>query len=456
MNGCSLSRGWGVGPRWAAVLLTATAAAGLALAADPASSSFGPEPRTPLAKCTSADGTLLSRESAAREWRSVSSKDAVFSRDPLLALPGVRALVETEPRGVSLGLLGGMPQLSPSPVLGSQVTLHDSRAYDLDFTLHEGRVVLTNTREKGPVRIWARFPGFAWELSLLEPGARIGLEVYGRWPLGVRFAKDPKPGDEPTRVVVLLMLKGKAELATDSHTYELSAPPGPAFMEWDSVAGEAAGPQRLKELPAWADPNVVVPAEGKAVEEAADAYQAQLKKAGAPEAALRALLEGAVHEKDKPRAAMMREFAVLGLNALNDTSRVADALADPHSAEVRDAAVVALRMWIGAYPGRDQELYGMLQNQLGYTGRQAETVLDLLHSPFDPEKPATYEALIRLLQHPKLAVRQLARWHLYRLTPAGKDIAYDPAASEEERDKAIKAWKELIPSGSLPKEKKGG
>ena len=218
------------------------------------------------------------------------------------------------------------------------------------------------------------------------------------------------------------------------------------------MAGEAAAPERLKELPAWADPNVSVPAEGKAVEAAAEAYRQELRKTGLPQAALQSLLDAAADEKDKPRAAMLREFAVLGLAALDDTPRVAEALADPHSADVRDAAVVALRMWIGAYPGRDLELYHLLQDRLGYTDREAETVLDLLHTPFDPEKPATYEALIRLLQHPKLAVRELGRWHLYRLTRVGKDIAYDPAAPDEERDKAVKAWRELIPSGQLPKE----
>ncbi len=148
----------------------------------------------------------------------------------------------------------------------------------------------------------------------------------------------------------------------------------------------------------------------------------------------------------------MRQFAVFGLNALDDLPRVAEALADPHSADVRDAAVLALRTWIGAYAGRDQELFRLLQDHLGYSEPQAETVLDLLHSPFDPDRPATYEALIRLLQHPKLAVRELAYWHLVRLAPAGKEIAYDPAATEAERGKAVQAWKALVPEGQLPRD----
>jgi hypothetical protein len=448
MNRCSQSRG----PRWAVVLAAAFAAGGLAAAAEPASHSAGPEPRVPVGKCASPVGTLLARQADGKAWDAASEKSPVPSRDVLLALPGVRAVVDTEPKAVGLTLFGGMPQLSPSPVLGSQVVLHDSRAYDLDVSLREGRIILSNDRDKGPVRVWLRLPGFAWTLTLIDPGTRVGMEVYGRWPLGVPFSKDPKPWDEPTKVVLLMMLKGTAKLETDSHAYELSAPPGPAFFQWDSVAGEASVPERLKELPAWADPNVSVPAEGKTIEEVVGMYQAQVKKPSTAGEALQALLDAAASEKDKPRAAMLREFAVLGLAALDDTPRVAEALADPHSADVREAAVVALRTWIGAYPGRDLELYHLLQDRLGYTEPQAETVLDLLHTPFDPEKPATYEALIRLLQHPKLAVRELARWHLYRLTRVGKDIAYDPAAPDEERDKAVKAWRELIPSGQLPKE----
>ena len=434
----------------AAVVL---AAAGLARTADPASAVAGPEPRVFTAKCTSPDGTLLSRDGDGKDWRPVAKNVLVSSRDALLAPPGMNAVLETEPRGVGLALHGNMPQLSPSPVLESEIVLHDTRAYDLDFTLREGRVVLTNDKEKGPARVWVRLPGFAWQLTLQEPGTRVGLEIYGRWPYGVRFSKEPKAGEGPTKALSLLVLSGRAELQTDAHAYELSAPPGPSLMEWDSVAGEASGPRRLKALPPWTDPNVVVPAEGKAVEGVANSYLVQLKKVGSPEGALLALLDAADHEKDKPRAALSRQFAVFGLNALDDLPRVAEALADPHSGDVREAAVLALRTWIGAYAGRDQELFRLLQDHLGYSEPQAETVLDLLHSPFDPDRPTTYEALIHLLQHSKLAVRELARWHLVRLAPAGKDIAFDPAATEAERDKAVKAWKALIPDGQLPREK---
>ena len=56
--------------------------------------------------------------------------------------------------------------------------------------------------------------------------------------------------------------------------------------------------------------------------------------------------------------------------------------------------------------------------------------MQLLHSPFDLDRPETYDALIAYLRHSRLPVRELARWHLYRLVPAGRKIVYDAAASE--------------------------
>jgi hypothetical protein len=64
----------------------------------------------------------------------------------------------------------------------------------------------------------------------------------------------------------------------------------------------------------------------------------------------------------------------------------------------------------------------------------------------------TYETLIDYLLHDKLAIRQLAKWHLERLVPAGRDIAYDPAGSGEARHPAYDQWKKLVPNGKLPLE----
>jgi hypothetical protein len=49
-------------------------------------------------------------------------------------------------------------------------------------------------------------------------------------------------------------------------------------------------------------------------------------------------------------------------------------------------------------------------------------------------------------------VRELAHWHLVRLVAQGKDIPYDAAGPEGQRQKAFERWRALIPEGQLPPE----
>jgi hypothetical protein len=361
----------------------------------------------------------------------------------------MQALIEPRPNSVQLSLRGNLPKLSSFPGLESAITLHDSRAYDVDFTLLRGRVVLTNRKAQGAAHAWVRVLDGAGEITLAEPGDEIALDIYGRWPRGVPFTWEGR--DHPLTVLVLFVLKGHADLRIGSVRHHLAAPPGPAYFHWDSVAGPDPGPQRRDSLPTWADPAGKAPPAAAAVAAIADAYRAAAAKKG-PDEALNDLLATA-DAGDPQNTTMGQEFAIFGLAALGDLQRIAEALAQAQQPGVRDAAILALRHWIGETAGRDQQLAQLLIGRLSYSRAQAETVLHLLHSPFVEDQPETYETLIAYLQHSKLAVRALAQWHLARLVDPEKVVPYDPAASEEERNRATEAWKKLIPSGSLPPKK---
>src|SRR5262249_41805228 len=166
--------------------------------------------------------------------------------------------------------------------------------------------------------------------------------------------------------------------------------------------------------------------------------------------ALAELLEGARTEPKQAQASLRRQLAVYGFAALDDLSRLAEALADPEHAEVRDNAVAALRHWIGQGARNDQQLFEALTREKRSSPAQAETLLELLHSPFDADQPETYETLIAYLRHERTAIRELARWHLYRLVPAGKKIPYEAGASDAERARGVEEWRKLIPKGKLP------
>ncbi len=77
-----------------------------------------------------------------------------------------------------------------------------------------------------------------------------------------------------------------------------------------------------------------------------------------------------------------------------------------------------------------------------------------MHNAFASEDAETYETLIAYLRHENLGIRELAWRQLSSLVPEAVAVSYDPAGTEAERARAYKAWKTLIPSGSLPPRKK--
>jgi hypothetical protein len=381
-------------------------------------------------------------------FQRVLSAEPVHSRDQLVVLPGLKARLEPRPQSVTLTLWGNLPGLSDSPVLESAVILHDSRAYDLDFTLLRGRIVLTSNNPKGPERVWLRRGHRGVEVTLPEKGDSVAMEVSGRWPTGIPFKLHSK--DEPMVFWELHVLKGNVEIRAGKHVFALSAPPGPSYFRGDSLAGpDPEGPQRRTKVPAWADPSAPVPPEGKLIASVVEEYRGKVKAKDAHEAGVE-LLAAAEKDPDKARAREVRRLHVYALGAMDAIEQVARALANERHEDVRKTAVRALRHWIGAGPGRDDKLYETLTGPLRYSRAEAETIMQLLHSQFPHDQPETYGALIAYLNHGKLAIRELAAWHLYRLAPAGHDIDYDAAAAPVEREKAAAAWKKLIPSGELP------
>jgi hypothetical protein len=415
------------------------------------------EPRVAVGKSLAPAGTLLERTAPGKPWRIVVPKGEVSSGDLLLAMPLSRAVVEAKDGAAQLLFWGNLPQVSPFPILESAVVLHPAKNASLDFTPQRGRVVVSNQKRKEPVRVRVRLPDEVWSLTLVDPETEVALETYGRWPRGVPFSADPKSADAPTLDVSLLVLKGSAELDTGRRKLGLSAPPGPAFFHWDSVAGDDPGPSRLEKLPSWLGKGLLETPEARMALDALKGIAKRYQAGEAPETVVGEMMKEADKEGDKARAGVMRRGAVYGMAALDLLGGLIDALASPH-ADARETAVTALRGWIGRGPGQDLKLYDFLQKDEHYTPNQAATLLQLLHSygSSDLDNPETYETLIAYLRHKNPAIRELAIWHLDRLVPAGKKIPYDPTAPAEERDKAHQEWKKLVPSGQLPRPEKGG
>jgi hypothetical protein len=414
------------------------------------------ERRVVAGKSYTPAGSLLAREAPGRPWKLVDSLDPVYTGDELVVLPGGKAVIGSKNNGVRLTMVGNLPQFYPIPSLESEVALHENPDFDLDLTLDRGGMLVTNRKEKGAARVRIRFMEGIRDLTLGEPGDQVVLERHGRWSPGVPFSKDEKTTEKPATASVILVLKGNAVLRVGLEEYAMSAPPGSALYHWESDSPAPDAPRKLDKLPDWIQPGAAKPADLERVRKIVDGLADPIKSKGV-ENALSDLLASAAKEKDKDLAVDKRQVAVYSMGAVDDVGRLTDALGDA-SGEVREFAVTALRHWIGSGPKQDLGLYQFLVRQKKFNAAQAEIVLTLLHSFDDAAlgQKETYETLIAYLKHDKLAIRELAWWHLVRIVPDGKKIAFDPGAAPADRDKGYQEWKKLLDDGKLPPAPKPG
>ncbi len=399
------------------------------------------ERRAEAGKCLAEDVTLVRREAPDKPWQVVQKDEKLMSGDLLIGLPG--AEVASKNNGVRLTFLTDLDGKSPFPVVESAVVLHETADLDLDFTLDRGRVVVANTKEKGAARVRVRVFNQSAELVLEEPGAKAGLELYGRWPKGVPFKKDGGPEHVPMFDLALLVLNGRATLKHGEHEFAMNAPPGPALIHWNNVTGRDPRPQKMEKLPDWVGPGGTTDA-AKTRKENIEHFRSLLKKGKSMSEALNEMLRS-----DKEQ---FRRAAVVAMGALDDLTGMGNAMLDAKTFDVWDQGVLSFRHWLGRAPGQDLKAYNWLVEKRGATPVQAEITMQLLHSFGDEDlaRPETYDVLIRYLESERLGIRGLAYWHLVRLVPQGEKLGYNPLDPKEKRAEAVKKWRQLIPAGKLP------
>ncbi len=414
-------------------------------AAEPGTNNF--QQKNIVGRAALITGVLLHRDN--NVWKPLAPQADIYADDLIVALPA--GAINSKSKNVRLTLLSDLARVSPYPVFESAVQLHDSN-FDLDFTLDRGRVDITNIGRTGEAKVKIRFEKQSIELTLGEK-AKVAFELFGRWPAGSKFSTNPKPDEDgqlpaPTLDLVMIVKSGKVELKAFGKTYAMTAPKGKAYYHWDSVPPFNDEPKELDSLPTWAEKIVSIPPNAG---ELLNLIRLLVTKAREKPDSIEEGLTGLLTEDN----AAGRRVAVYALGALDDLPPLIDAVSSSKFSDVRSTAVIALRHWIGRAAGQDLKLYDALLKK-GYTDRNAHRFVQLLHSFSNQQKatPATYETLIELLGAENPAIRELANWHLVRLAPKGQDINFNPLGTAQEREEAVKKWKELIPAGKLPAKEK--
>ncbi|MCE9531036.1 MAG: hypothetical protein K8T89_07915 [Planctomycetes bacterium] len=322
---------------------------------------------------------LLARSATDKPW------EIVLDKHPLIAgaqvVGGIGATFDSANGAVRGRLIGDVGGHSPFPIFESSLILQEAKEVDFAFEMDRGRIDLINQKKSGSAKVKVTIRGESGEITLAEPGTRLVIEMYSRWPKGTKFTKTPKETDAPALALLFIAVKGEVSLKGKNHTIALKAPPGPALMMIDGLTDKEPLTEVLEKLPDWIETQDVELL--KKIRTSVGQFRALSKKTSIDQALS---LMAFSHDET------VRRTAVILLGALDDLPRLGAAMA---------------------------------------TAKHDD-------------------ALIDFLEHDRLLIRGLAHWHLVRLVQEGKKIGYKPVSTKEEREKMIKAWKELVPSGTTP------
>ena len=398
-------------------------------------------------------------------WEKVKRGTPIQSTDTLVSLPGFTNVVQTP--AVSVVLRGNVPQFALAPpqlnLLESAVVLHKSKDVDLDLSLLRGRIFLTNRKDKGPARIRLRFgEREVWDIALADFGDQIGVDFFSLYDYQINH----RAGEEPRSFLFLVLVRGEAKVTVndvDAHTRR-AEPPRSYLFVWDSFS-RAKDPFELKALPAsWriAPPTIdEVKDEGLvAVKRMTAALKDLEVRLSADKPVNIAIKEGL--SKEDP---MARYLSIYCQGAIDDVGNLVDDLADDdttHSID-RKVSIFTLKRWLARGPRQARVLFhkekedatGVLIDKKYKVG-EAKRIVDLLFDlPVETwRRPETFDLLARYLRDSRVAIAELAYFHLLQLAPGAKLPPFNAAESREERGKVATAIEAMIAKKQLPPPRK--
>ena len=396
---------------------------------------------------------LVSRKDEQDDWHRLTPGALVYSNDRLVSLPGYASEVRLE-NGVHLLLRSFVREFTPADnpdmyyLQESAVVLHKNPDVDTDLTFQRGRLYISNHKDKEAL-VRLRFETEVWDLTL-QPGTEAVLDLLKRYR-----------GDEPAATLHFLLTAGKGALVIDgNHHPNLSAPPGRSYFMWESKpirpGPNPLGPAPVERVPSFFDKLLHIDPSNRsaeAMELALKPLSLRMLANKAPTIALKEVLQTEPAVQPAQHA-----LAIYCLGALDEIRELIRILGSTDTVQRldRDTAIFALRRWLRLDVHNGPRLYDdknksglLVSSGQEYRSNQAETVFKLLHdfSADDFTKRETYDALANYLLSDKVAIAELAHWHLVRLPYSAKVPelqTFDATASREDRDRTAQAVRKAV------------
>lgn len=398
-----------------------------------------PARQFPRVEYTSLTGVLLNHSSDSDEWRALPHRSIIHEGERIACPEPFDADLQVGEDGLVRAALRG----------GTAVKLlGPSQAGSFGFGLEEGRLVLENEKvedddgESQRVAMGIQVQGELWQLELMTGDTVCGLEIVPQQP--DQFEQEALKNAYTGGVYVL---SGSVRFADGSGRVHMIGE-----KSWFSLTPQDREALADPEIPATYSPLLTIPqwlvSDDQSVSAIMRRYASLFEEEFNRDQPV-GLTIPAIIQSPRPK---ISELAVKCLALTDNYEALVLALARADHEEARLAAIVGLRRWLPTAPENKDALKEAVQKR--FHPEQADIVYELLWG-YDEDDlmrteplPTPSMRLVEWLGHNHIAVRELAFYHIYRLT--GRKYDYRPLSSPAHRDRAIERWQsELAGSGAL-------
>jgi hypothetical protein len=303
----------------------------------------------------------------------------------------------------------------------------------LGFRIARGRMLFEAQAMNGnignkaaPVALAIAVGKELWHVELTSPGTVCGIEVQPAQPEGLEQLPDPG-----AFVGTLFVRNGSASFTDAGGQRQVITGPASMPLSPEEPRVPVAHTAEMVALyPSWLTPDAR-PLSANA-RRSATQFDREIQKDQPVSQSV-----PAIAGDPQPRIA---ELACKLLDLTGDYKPLVKALARSDHAEVRQTAIVGLRNWLGTAAENDALMHEELQRN--FQPDDAELVYRLLwgFGTQDARDPVVSQQLVGWLMHENIAVRELAIYHLVRLTGGRYRYDYHAHLPQGPRKSAADRW----------------
>jgi len=397
----------------------------------PAQTQQPPQRKPPTVQYVSFKGSLLRYDPERSAWFVMPHGSVIYTADRLASPEPFDAQFNINRSAVIVTLRGGTSITMQTP----------PEEADAAFEIRRGRVVIRSASGKAAAKPDNRRAALAiiirnrnWRLTFV-PGTVCGVEVTPGEPEapGQIFTDSGYTGGlyVLSGSVRLTDDKGRTETITAKNWRSLSPTSSGAtdkVADGDAVPGGASSRPPLLVIPEWISPDSV--SSSRLSRRYATLFE---KRFDADEQVSHSMLP--VIKDHRPR---LSELAVKCLALIEDYASLVTALSEAPHEEARRAAIAGLRTWLPTAAENGKVLTAQLKETVEPENVQPIDRLLWGFGKKDARNRETSLQLIRWLGSSDIAVRELAFYHIYRLT--GRKYDYRPNLPPIQRNAAISRW----------------